>query len=370
VNSNPNKIKTTYSILSIILLITLILSLIFLFTACSSSPNKNSTSQEIKPVIKTNFLMGTLVKITIFDEDYDKNPDDNIFNLAFNRIQEIENKMTINKDNSGEINKLNKYSGIDFIQLSPETYYVLEKGKYYSELSQGKFDITIGPIVKLWNIDTENETLPAQENINKILPLVDYTKLTLDPETKKAKLLTKDMMVDLGAIAKGYAADEAAKVLTDAGVKHAIINLGGNILTVGTKPDGSHWRLGLQDPYKPRNENMGVVKLNNQSLVSSGTYEKYFDVDGKRYHHILDPQTGYPAENELVSVSIITEKSIDADALSTSIFLLGLDDGKKKVEDLDGVEAIFITHDKKVYVTSGINKDNFELINEEYKLQK
>ena len=176
-------------------------------------------------------------------------------------------------------------------------------------------------------------------------------------------------MVDLGAIAKGYAADEAAKILKEAGIQHAIINLGGNIVAMNTRPDGSLWRLGLQDPYEPRGKSMGVVRLNDQTLVSSGTYERYLEDNGKIYHHLIDPKTGYPGSNELISVSILTKQSVDADALSTGAFLLGLEEGMKMVEGLPDTEAIFITGDKKVYITSGINESNFEITDTAYQLQ-
>jgi thiamine biosynthesis lipoprotein len=356
-NFRIRKLKNTY-------LVCFFIILVFILTACFS-PKDNRAANEIKPITKTNFLMGTLVKITVYGD-----VDDTVFSKSFERIREIEDRMTINKDtDKSEIIKLNNSSGKDFVELSTDTGFVLTKGKYYSEISHGKFDITIGPIVKLWNIDTENAKIPDQEAIKEKLPLVDFTNLELDRSGKKANLKNEGMMVDLGAIAKGYAADEVAKILKKAGVKHAIINLGGNILTVGKRPDDSDWRLGLQDPYQPRNEYMAIVKLNNQSLVSSGTYEKYFEINGKRYHHIIDPQTGYPAENGLISVSIITSNSIDADALSTCIFLLGLEQGMNLVETLTDVEAIFVTNDKKVYVSSGINQDNFELINMNYQLK-
>jgi len=336
-----------------------------LLAGCIPQAQENDTPQEIKPVIETTFLMGTLVKITIFDEVKDKQ----IFQKVFNRISEIEDRMTITEDNS-EIIQLNNSAGKKYCKLSSDTFYVLEKGKYFSELSKGKFDITIGPLVKLWKIGTEQATLPEKTEIASILPLINYKNLLLDKDSLSAKLNTPGMIVDLGAIAKGYAADEAAKILKDAGIKHAIINLGGNILTLNTKPDGTYWRLGLQDPYEPRGDYMGIVKLNDQALVSSGVYERYFEFNGKRYHHILNPQTGYPEENSLLSVSIITKKSINADALSTTIFLLGLEEGMQMIENLSGTEAIFIASDNKVYVSSGINDKNFEITKDKFQLQR
>ena len=325
-------------------------------------------TQEIKPVSKTAFLMGTIVKITIYDQVKEA---ESIFQKVFARISDIEDRMTINKGTEkSEIIQLNKKAGKEYSKLSPDTFYVLEKGKYYSEISNGKYDITIGPLVKLWNIGTEEARLPEEIELNNTMPLVNYKNLILDKENLSAELKIPGMIVDLGSIAKGYAADEAAKILEQAGIEHAIINLGGNILTLNTKPDSTYWRLGLQDPLKPRGDYMGIIMLNDQALVSSGIYERYFELNGKRYHHILNPKTGYPEENSILSVSIITKDSIDADGLSTAIFLLGLEEGMQIIEDLPNTEAIFITSDKKVYYSSGIDEKNFKIIKEEYRLQR
>ena len=347
--------------------LTIFLIALALLVGCSPSTKNNGEVQQREPVTETAFLMGTMAKITIYDEVKDQQ----IFQKAFDRISEIEDKMTINEENGkSEVIELNNSAGKSYVKLSPETFYVLEQGKYYSELSQGKFDITIGPLVKLWDIDTETTELPKETEIKSKLPLINHENLILDKNNLSAKLNNPGMVVDLGGIAKGYAADEAARVLKEAGIKHAIINLGGNVLTLNTKPDGTNWRLGLQDPFEPRGDYMGIVLLNNQALVSSGTYEKYFELDGVRYHHIISPQTGYPEQNSILSVSIVTKDSIDADGLSTTIFLLGLEEGMQMVESLPDTEAIFVTSDKKVYVSSGINEQNFQITKDEYQLQK
>lgn len=171
--------------------------------------------------------------------------------------------------------------------------------------------------------------------------------------------------MDLGAIAKGYAADEVAAILKKHGVKHAIINLGGNVLAIGGNVNGEPFKIGVQNPLNPRGDYMGILNIEDKTVVTSGIYEKYLEKDGKRYHHILEPKTGYPADNSIVGISIITDKSIDGDGLSTSVFLLGLDKGMELIESLDNVEAIFITTDKKVYISKGL-KDNFILTNMEY----
>ncbi|MDI3535253.1 MAG: FAD:protein transferase, partial [Thermosediminibacterales bacterium] len=187
-----------------------------------------------------------------------------------------------------------------------------------------------------------------------------YNSVLLNSKEKSIMLKKEEMMLDLGGIAKGYAADEVSKILKENHVKHAIVNLGGNVLAYGNKPDGSKWRIGIQKPFAPRGDYAGVVSVINKAVVTSGIYERYFEENGKIYHHILDPETGYPVENNLMSVTIITDKSIDADSLSTSVFAMGLKEGLNLIEKLDNTEAIFITKDSKIYLTSGL-KNSFKL---------
>lgn len=341
------------------LLAVFIFMLAFLFSSCQGE----TTKVVAEPVSKTNFLLGTVVEVTIYDK-----PDEKIIDKVFSRIAEIENEMTINNAETSEIIALNNASGKNEVVLSPDTFYVVEMGKQYSERSKGLFDITIGPVVKSWNIGTEYAAVPDKDKLAEAVKLVDYTKLTLNKEKHSARLETAGMKVDLGAIAKGYAADEAARILKENGVKHAIINLGGNVMTVGGNPNGNPWRIAIQDPFNPRGEFIGVVTVKDKTVVTSGTYERFFEENGKKYHHILDPFTGYPVENNLYSVSIITDKSIDGDGLSTTVLLYGLEEGMKLIEELDNVEAVFITSDKKVYASSGI-KDIFTITNPEFELQ-
>lgn len=338
------------------LFITLCLCYIFTLTACNASPSPSQTG----PIKKSEFLLGTICEITIYDK-----ADEKIFDEAFSKIADIEKKMTINNADTSEILKLNQVAGKESVKLSPETFFVLEKGLYYSSLTEGAFDITIGPLVKLWNIGTDYAAVPDADKLKQAMKLVDYKKLHLDKKNLSAMLQQEGMKVDLGAIAKGYSADAVAEVLTKNGVKHAIINLGGNILVIGGNPNGNPWKIGVQNPFDVRGEFVGIMNLSNETIVSSGTYEKFFEENGKVYHHILDTRTGYPADNTLNSVSIVTPKSIDGDGLSTSTFLLGLEKGMELIEKLDGVEAVFITKDKNVYVSSGL-KDNFIITNGEF----
>jgi thiamine biosynthesis lipoprotein len=275
--------------------------------------------------------------------------------------------MTINNAETSEIIALNNASGIKEVKLSPDTFSVVESGKQYSLQSNGRFDITVGPIVKLWNIGTDYAAVPEKGKLEEAVKLVDYRKLILNKENLTAKLEIQDMKVDLGAIAKGYTGDEVARVLKENGVEHAIINLGGNVMTVGGNPNGNPWKIGIHNPFDARGDFLGIAPVKDQTVVTSGTYERVFEENGKKYHHILDVATGYPTENNLYSVSIITGKSIDGDALSTTTLLIGLEEGIKLIEGIEKVEAIFVTSDKQVYVTSGL-KENFTITNSEFNL--
>ncbi|MCG1011878.1 FAD:protein FMN transferase [Tepidanaerobacter sp. GT38] len=322
-------------------------------------------SSEEKPVTKTNFMLDTLISIQAFGP----NATDAI-NKAFERIDDIEKKMTSKADFS-EVISINEMAGRDFYKVSPDTFFVIKKGLYFSNLSEGKFDITVGPLVKLWGIGTEHARVPSKAEISKILPLVDYRQIELDEKNNSVFLKRPGMSIELGGIAKGYAADEAVKVLRQNGVKHGTVDLGGNIIVIGTKPDGKLWKIGIQNPFfKTRGSIVATVEVADKTLVTSGPYERYIEKDGKIYHHILDTRTGFPVENELMSVTIIAESSIDADALSTTVFAMGLEEGMDFVESIENIDAIFITKDYKVYTTSGVENLNFKIVDKQFELGK
>lgn len=343
--------------LSIITIFILTLAL----TSCTSKPIDSVPNQN-KPITKSDYILGTIIDITIYDKQ-----DESIIDKALDRIREIEAKMTINNAETSEIIALNEASGKGGVKLSLDTFDVIERAKYYSDKTKGLFDPTVGPIVKLWNIGTDYAAVPDPIILEEKRKLINKDKLILDRSTLTAKLEDVGMQVDLGAIAKGYAADEVAKILKENDVQHAIINLGGNVLTIGGNMLDKPWKIGIQNPFNPRGDYLGIVEIKDQTVVTSGTYERYFEKDGKRYHHILDPRTGYPADNEVASVSIITDSSMDGDGNSTSLLLLGLEEGLKFVESEKNIEAIFITYDKKVYTTSGL-KDTFTMTSSEFTL--
>jgi len=325
-------------------------------TACSRNVGD-------KPVSKTNFMLDTLISI----QAYGSNASEAI-DKVFERIDEIEKKMTSKADFS-EVISINQLAGQDFCRVSPDTFFVIKKGLYYSQLSKGKFDITIGPLVSLWGIGTEHARVPTDDEIRETLALVDYSQVEINDNDNSVFLKKPGMAIDLGGIAKGYAADEAARILQDYGIKHATINLGGNILVLGGKSDGRPWRIGIQNPFfKTRGSIMATMEVWDKTLVTSGPYERYFEEGGKLYHHILDTDTGFPVDNDLMSVTIITDSSIDADALSTAVFAMGLEEGMNFIESNKNLDAVFITKDYNVYITPGVKEYNFTIVDKQFRL--
>lgn len=324
--------------------------------------DKTSQQSEVS-ISNTGFLMGTVIDIKLFDTT-----DNAIMNDAFDIIKDIENKMSLNIAGS-EINRINEGSGIAPVPVSNETYEVVQKGLKYSSISQGSFDITIGPLVKLWGIGTDNARVPSDQEIKDAKTLVGYEMVDVNDSAKSVYLQRRGMLLDLGGVAKGYAADMISDYLKSQGIKRAIINLGGNVMAVGSKSADAPWKIGVQNPFDSRGSYIGTVSVSDSTVVTSGIYERYFESEGKVYHHILSPFTGYPVDNGLSSVTIIARSSADADALSTSVFSLGLEKGMELAESLDGVEAIAVDMDRNIYLTSGA-KDIFSLTDTAFKISK
>ncbi|WBW97113.1 FAD:protein FMN transferase [Oceanirhabdus sp. W0125-5] len=345
----------------IFLLIITVLIVILKFTTSDSS-QKQSKEPINLPISKTAFFMGTVIDINIYEP-----VSDDVFEDVFEILNSIENKMSLNLNDS-EITKINANSGSAEVKVSPETFYVINRGKYYSSLSNGVFDISIGPLVKLWDIGSENARVPSQTEIDNTIKKINYKNILLDESNQSVKLKNYDMMLDLGAIAKGYAADEIIKYLESKNISSAIISLGGNIYAMGVKPNSNPWKIGIQNPFSDRGEHLGIIQVKNKSVVTSGIYERYLEKEGIRYHHILNPFTGYPVENSLASVSIISDKSIDGDGLSTSVFSMDVEEGHKLIETLEGVDAIFVTKNNEIFITSGI-ESNFRITDDNFKLE-
>lgn len=320
-----------------------------------------SKKKNVEPISRTELFMGTSIKVTLYDGGSEE-----ILDKVFNRIMELEDLVSINKAGT-EIDELNSNAGIKPVKLSEDSFNIVGKGLEYSKLSNGGYDITIGPLVKLWSIGLPEAKVPTEKEIDEAIKHVNYSNVEINKDNREVFLKEKEMLLDLGSIAKGYTADEIAKLLKEEGVNSAIIDLGGNIYALGLKEGDKQWKIGIQDPFTDRGSVVGTIDVSNKSIVTSGVYERYIEKDGVKYHHILNPKNGYPYDTNIAGVSIISDKSIDGDALSTLVFTKGLDEGMKFVESIDGVDAIFIMKDKKVYATNGL-KNNLNITNESYKL--
>lgn len=308
-----------------------------LLTGCSGLKSSTQSNQDLS---YTDMLFDTIIKIQVLDS-----ADESILDGLKTLCKKYDTMFSTTNENS-ELYKLN-HAGGQPVTVSDETAKLIQEGIHYSELSDGAFDITIEPVSALWDFKSDKPTVPASDTIAEAVSHVDYTKVDINGNT--ITLEDPKAGIDLGAIAKGYIADQVKKYLKKQGVKHAIINLGGNVDVIGTKLDGSKYNIGIQKPFDESGEAITSVQLKDQTVVTSGIYERYFKKNGKLYHHILDPRTGYPCENNLYSVSIITDSSTKADALSTTCFLLGYEKGMELIKSMDGVEAIFITDDEKIH---------------------
>lgn len=244
-----------------------------------------------------------------------------------------------------EISKINSAQG-NPTKVSPETIEILEKSIEYSQLTGGAFDITIGPLVDLWDFKKSHPTLPDQKDIDEALSHVDYTKIKIDKDT--VTLEDPLAKIDLGGIAKGYIGDQLKTFLKEQGIQTALINLGGNIVVFGEKSDHSPFHIGIQKPFDETGTPITSMEIRDASLVTSGVYERYFEFNQTLYHHLLDPKTGMPSQSPLYSATILCESSAQADALSTACFVLGVDQSKELITQLKDVTAIFITDDNQI----------------------
>jgi thiamine biosynthesis lipoprotein len=293
---------------------------------------------------KTSFYLDTVITITLRGTD-----DESLIDDCFEVIGSYEQMLSRTIEGS-DIWNVN-HAGGEPVEVSEETADLIQLALHYSEISDGAFDITLAPYSILWDFQNNDGTIPSDEEIAEAGSHVGLENLHIDGTT--VYLDDPEAAIDLGGIAKGYIADRAKDYLVSAGVTSAVLDLGGNVLTIGTKPDGSDWRIGIRKPFGNVTDTVAVIAVEDKSIVTSGTYERYFEKDGVIYHHILDPQTGYPIQNGLQSVTILSDLSADGDALSTTCFSLGLEDGLALIETLDDIEAMFITDDGELHYSSG-----------------
>lgn len=319
-----------------------------LLTGCAE--RRQATQQMLENQKKENryeattFAMDTVMTFTVIHEDGDE-----LIIDAEQEIRRLENLLSITMENS-EISRLNAAAGKEAVEVSKDTWILLEAGKNLGAGTGGAFDIAISPVVKAWGFTEEEHHVPTQEELDALLPLTNPDDVILDKMT--VFLQQEGMAVDLGGITKGYASDEVAAMLKGKGVESAIFSLGGNVYGIGTKPDGNKWEVALANPLDA-NDYCGLISIEDCAVVTSGGYQRYFEENGKKYHHIIDPATGYPAENGLLSVTIICESGTEADVLSTALFVMGLDEALEYWQKYGGFEAIFVTEAGEVVATEG-----------------
>lgn len=241
--------------------------------------------------------------------------------------------------NSSELYAIN-HRAQNTVTVSDDMAELISVGLEYYDISDGKFDITVAPLSDLWDFKSEDATVPTQADIDAALEKVGADQIQLSGNT--LTFSSDDIMIDLGALVKGFAADHIKAYLTENGVSSGLLNLGGNVLTIGNRPDGSQWNIGIQKPFDETNPVADVIKVSDKTVVSSGIYERYFKQDGVIYHHILDPDTGYPLQNDLWGVSIICDSSLTGDALSTTCMTLGYEKASALIDSLPDTEAEFI----------------------------
>lgn len=332
------------------LLICCLLGMLSIFgCGCSSMRTAN----------KTELILGTIINITLYGKTSQENLDQ-AAEAALDRAKELENIFSATSESS-ELSYVNQYAFNHPVEISQELYTVLERSLYYANLTGGAFDPTLGRLINLWGIGTDNARVPDEDEITPLIDQKNYQYVLLNEENHTVQFTKDGFELDLGAIAKGYAADEMKKLLIDDyGITCGLLNLGGNIITIGERYDQQPWNLGIADPKNPEDsQNPAVLlKIADKTVVTSGDYQRYFvDSDGTTYHHILDGSTGRPADTGLSSVTIIAGCSMDADALSTACFVLGEKKALQLLETLDDVEAVFISTDEHITATDGIRDE-------------
>ena len=314
-------------------MIALALALVLL-TGCQPKP------LEKKSVV--GFYFDTVITLSAFVDD------DKVLKEALDECARYE-KLFSRTIQGSDIWRINEESGP--VEVSKETIEMLTDALEVSKASGGAFDVTVEPETKLWDFSGETARLPDAEALKEAATHVDFRKLTIVGSTVE---LPDDMGLDLGGIAKGYIADRLVEFLRERGVKSALINLGGNVLTVGRRAtDDQPWVVGIQDPKAENGVNKLTLKAEDLSVVTSGNYERFFILDGVRYHHLLNPLSGWPVNEGLDSVTILSKSSAMGDALSTACYVLGIDEGMELIKQFDGIDAIFVKTDGSTVMTDG-----------------
>ena len=296
------------------------------------------------------FAMDTYMTFTAYGEQAKQ-----AVKAAVTEVKRLDTLWSVSSE-EGEIAKINETGQGE---VSEDTLQVLEQAQQLYQDTDGAFDLTVYPLMDLWGFTSGNYQVPSKRSLKKTLALVGQNTVTVDSESGEIRL-AQGQRLDLGAIAKGFTSNRVMELWKQEGVESGIISLGGNVQVIGKKVDGNLWNVGIQNPDKEQEGVLGVLGIEDQAVITSGGYERYFEQDGKTYHHILDPKTGYPAENGLVSVSVISEDGMLADGLSTALFVMGKDRAVDYWrQHKDRFDVVFVEEDGTISVTEGVEK-NFQ----------
>ncbi len=321
------------------------------FNSCGSEISKTPMST------KTAFAMDTVCTIKI----YDKNADEKIIDDTFLYVHELENLLS-RYESTSDISNINKNAGGNYVKVDIRTLELLQKCVYYSYQTDGAFDITLGSVIDLWDIESGRDYIPAKIEIENAMKYTGYKNILIDERNCSVKLAKKGVIIDLGAVAKGYISQMTKEFLVSKGINSAIIDFGGNIVLVGKNYKGKVFSVGIQKPFDERGEYLAAVESDMCAMVSSGNYERYFTgADGIIYHHIINPKTGYPVQNGLSQVTIICDDATVADILSTGVYVMGEDKGYDYIKKTENTGAVFVTGDNNIIVTENI-KNNVNIL--------
>lgn len=304
-------------------------------------------------------MMGSPILLKLFKHD------EPLARQVFRLIKQQENLFTVNRPHS-EVMAINHAAGRHAVAVSPPVYELIKRAHEVSQRPGSAFNFAIGPLVKRWKIGFQGNSVPPENELQALLALTRPDAVTLDDDSSSVFLHQAGMEIDLGAIAKGYIADVVRDYLRQQRVDYGLINLGGNVQTLGHETERC-WGIGLKQPFTNPDALIGVINVINRSVVTSGVYERYFELDGRRYHHILDPRSGYPLDNELLSVTVISRDSIDGDIWTTLLYGMGLENSLIYLADIPQIEAIFVTRDGRV-ICSSQRQFSFTLLDDSYRL--
>ncbi|OHQ87878.1 thiamine biosynthesis protein ApbE [Streptococcus sp. HMSC076C09] len=293
--------------------------------------------------------MGTTITVSICDPQADE-----LLTHCFELLRSYEHRFSAN-DASSELMEINHQAGIAPVQVHPDLFELIALGTLHSQAKNSHLNIAIGPLVQTWRIGFSDARRPAPEEIEQALLKIDPQQIQLDQENYTVFLKRPGMKIDLGALAKGYSADLIATYLRGKGIKDALIDLGGNILTVGQHPvKQQSWRIGIQNPVEKRGQHLLVLSVKDKSVVTSGIYERHLEVDDQSFHHIFDSATGYPVETDLASITIISDRSVDGEIWTTRLFGDSPTSILNTVESLPGIETLLVSQSGKIAYTNGL----------------